>query len=82
MIISTLNNFATSLDVTHQGLALVLNLVAPDSHAKMSLSDVRQMALTHGIVDTVQAAEKRFRDNDNLQQLCKTILDSLMLEWS
>jgi hypothetical protein len=82
MIINILNHFATSQDVTHQGLALVLNLVIPDTQAKISLSDVRQMALTHGIVDTVQAAEKQFRTNPNLQQLCKTILDTLMLEWS
>ena len=82
MVIAALNAFVDSEDVTHQGLALMLNLLAPDVQAKVSLSDVRQMALTHGIVDSVQAAEKKFRRNGSLQQLCKTILESLMLEWS
>ncbi|CAE7428254.1 unnamed protein product, partial [Symbiodinium microadriaticum] len=82
LVVNVLNTFSSDESVTHQGLALMLNLLSPDPQAKMSLSDARQMALTHGIVDTLQTAEKRFHGSDSMQQLCKTIQENLMLEWS
>ena len=77
-----LTSFIDREDIVQQALALILNLVADDFQTKISLSDVRQMALTHGIVDITQEAEKRYRGNQNLQRLCKAILDALIKEWS
>jgi hypothetical protein len=90
-----LRNFPGDVSVTHQGLALMVNILANDSQAKMDISSTRQMALAHGIVDIVQTAESNFVSSDtsgsgsgssktseSLQDMCKVISEMLLSEIS
>lgn len=61
----------------------MFNLVSDDTRTKVNISNVRQMALTAGIVDEVQEIQKRYgKQNKGVVNLCQGILQSLVSEWS
>jgi hypothetical protein len=83
LTINVLTHFSSSRDIVQQALAVLFNLLTEDNRTKVNMSSVRQMALTAGIIDIIQAIEKKHgRENQGIKGLCQGILNSLITEWS
>lgn len=79
-------NEILSSDLLLQYLALLHNLLSFDLKQSEEISYSRQVALSHGIIDLLQDIEKKSKlNNDIIQQqihkVCKSIYDSLMVDW-
>lgn len=83
LTINVLTHFSSSRDIVQQALAVLFSLLTEDNRTKVNMSSVRQMALTAGIIDVIQAVEKKHgKENQGIKGLCQGILNSLITEWS
>jgi hypothetical protein len=83
-VINTLKQHPTNLELHQQALIVLHLLLAPDSQTKLKLADVRQAALSCGIVDVLQLAQRSFKSepNQTIVGTCASILDILIADWS
>lgn len=58
-ILSLHFSLSDDLMVTHQALSLIYSLLSDDVRTKVNLSEVRQMALTAGVIEEIGEIEKR-----------------------
>lgn len=72
----------TEPDTFYQAIALLYNVLLPDSQAKMNLAQVRQGALHSGLVDLSQGIQRRYKNNENLSNMITFLLTILMQDHS
>ena len=82
VVITSLAKNATEPDLYQQGLGLLFAILSPDPNTKLSLSKARNMALANGLVDVLHRAQRNFKDVQNVDQLCRNILDFLIADFS
>jgi len=81
VVILALKNHSDKIEVCQQGLVLLFYILNNDPKAKMSLTSARQMALTHGIVEVVQSAQRKFKSAE-VQATASGILEILISDWT
>jgi len=69
-------------DTFYQAVALLYNVLLPDTQAKMNLAAVRQAALHSGLVDLCQGIQRRYRGNENLSSMVSFLLTIMMQDHS
>jgi hypothetical protein len=69
-------------DTFYQAVALLYNVLLPDSQAKMNLAQVRQAALHSGLVDLAQGIQRRYKGHENLTNMVSFLLTILMQDHS
>lgn len=82
LVISSFKRHADKVEVHQQGFVLLVYVLMNDPKTKMSLTGARQMALTHGIVEVIHKAQRRFVDAPDIQATSAKILDILISDWS
>ena len=81
-IINALKHNPEKSDLHSQAYMLLVNVLSNDNKTKMSLAKARQLALTNGLVDVIQSAQRTFVKVDDIQSSTKFILDLLIADWS
>ena len=81
IVILALRDHSEKIEVCQQGLVLLFYILSNDPKTKMSLTGARQMALTHGVVEVVQSAQRKFKSPE-VQATATGILEILISDWA
>jgi hypothetical protein len=71
-----------SVHAHRQGLALLFNLIAPDSYAKYNIAQARQSLLANGITEVLEHAKVEFKKERDIVNTCRAISNSIMVDFS
>lgn len=82
IVIDVLKAHVGCVDVHRQGLALLLSMISPDTYAKFSMAQARQMMMANGLVDLVESNKLAFRLEKDITLTSRALMNHLAIDYS
>jgi len=82
LLIKSLKVYSDDFHFVQQALSLLICIISEDAKAKINLSAIRHTLLFDGTIDLINKISKKFPEQSNIIELSKSIISTLVADYS